>query len=77
MNEWVSLSVTIYAAFAIFNFWVFWGYETKRGYVTRGGLGFIIFMSALGPIAIAAAVSALANGRLQPWFDKEIWRRRD
>jgi hypothetical protein len=77
MTMWITVAMIVWAMFACFNFWALWTHDAKRwGRITRGDIGFYLFIAIVGPLGIGASLSALAGGRANGWFSKEVWRRR-
>lgn len=78
MDTWeiIALIAGVWIAFAAFAFWaLITEMKQSRGVLTRGEVGFALYLAAHGPLAIAAAISALCESRFRGFWSKEVWRK--
>jgi hypothetical protein len=79
--NWSVIVVVGWLATAAFNFWACLEHD-KRRYkkVTRGDVGFYLFMAAAGPLGLGAGISAASGGAFacpNGGFPLENWSGRE
>lgn len=72
----IAVCTVGWLALSAFNLWAFLA-EHKATFktLTRGDLGHYCLMALMGPIAIAATISALCGGKFKQYWDKPVWRK--
>lgn len=72
--DWVVLIAAVWLICGAFTFWVhISNYKATFGRITRGDIGFGLFIAALGPASLGVGIAALCDGKFKKFWSKQVW----